>query len=598
MDVLRDMYGYFADDECEKATRAAQKSAPASVATDEHVCCEDDDVSRADLDDEGSPAANSPITPPCSHSIDTSSGLSVSSSQSQTQRGVIPLHVQMREQLQITPTAEGAQPFIPWNWNGPAFGASPASVGTPSPFVFGGNGNSVVYGDSIDSVGVGFMPSVGPGGPGEPGECISCGAIGSNCDCANRAPKRRRTFPSKVKESTLNVIPTSTATLSPTRAKRYVSKRERRFATPPGTNSQPQALFSFGSSPDVTPTPSPQVNTIPSPQPQQQIIRPHSQSHSPSGVLTGVCGTVVMKMLGHTGPAISVKWKPHDGGLLASASMDSTVRLWDVFKCQCVRVLPHRGAVKAISWMCDGKCLASGGYDKAIRLTDVETGYCFLDIPEQDYVTSLCCHPSRPELLLCGRFNSGVSCIDLRTGRHAVEYNSLFGQVMSIEFITHKANLFVTSSDITKRNSIDKSLLVWDFDSHVVVSNQVYQEAYTCPCVKIHPSGHSFMAQSHANYIAIFDSRPPFKLNKYKRFEGHQVSGYQVGFDLSGDGSVVATGSLEGGVHMYAYESGRCVKVMPAHDMVVTDVQYHPQHTQHPSTLATCSWDGTVAVFH
>lgn len=113
-----------------------------------------------------------------------------------------------------------------------------------------------------------------------------------------------------------------------------------------------------------------------------------------------------------------------------------------------------------------------------------------------------------------------------------------FGEVQSIEWL-HDGSQFVSSSDITKRNSIDRSILVWDFQTvrtrfdmrivaskaltvmplglqGAILSNQVYLEAYTCPYLRAHPEGTHFVAQSNANYIAIFSAQAPYKLNKYK----------------------------------------------------------------------------------
>ena len=50
-----------------------------------------------------------------------------------------------------------------------------------------------------------------------------------------------------------------------------------------------------------------------------------------------------------------------------------------------------------------------------------------------------------------------------------------------------------------------------------------FQEAFTCTALQIHPNDSVFLAQCNAGYIAVFSQKPPYKLNKYKRFEGHSV---------------------------------------------------------------------------
>jgi WD40 repeat protein len=61
-----------------------------------------------------------------------------------------------------------------------------------------------------------------------------------------------------------------------------------------------------------------------------------------------------------------------DGRLLASGSMDNTVRLWDVATRQLLATLiGHEDVVTSVAFSPDGKVLASASYDKTVRLWDV-----------------------------------------------------------------------------------------------------------------------------------------------------------------------------------------------------------------------------------
>ena len=66
------------------------------------------------------------------------------------------------------------------------------------------------------------------------------------------------------------------------------------------------------------------------------------------------------------------------------------------------------------------------------------------------------------------------------------------------------------------------SMQTADTDIFRVIFN--FQEAYTCTALQIHPNDNVFLAQCNADYIAVFSQKIPYKLNKYKRFEGHRVS--------------------------------------------------------------------------
>lgn len=79
-------------------------------------------------------------------------------------------------------------------------------------------------------------------------------------------------------------------------------------------------------------------------------------------------GKLVTTLHGHVAAVYSCAWSA-DSRLLVSASKDTTVKLWDVVKQKLHTDLPgHGDEVYAVDWSMDGLCVASGGKDKAVRL--------------------------------------------------------------------------------------------------------------------------------------------------------------------------------------------------------------------------------------
>lgn len=78
---------------------------------------------------------------------------------------------------------------------------------------------------------------------------------------------------------------------------------------------------------------------------------------------------------GHRKSLTSIAFR-FDGAMIATASLDRTVRLWDPRAGEQIRCLMggHRDWVRAVAFSPDGKLLASAGDDGGIRLWDPESG--------------------------------------------------------------------------------------------------------------------------------------------------------------------------------------------------------------------------------
>ncbi|KAI4366109.1 hypothetical protein MLD38_022029 [Melastoma candidum] len=376
---------------------------------------------------------------------------------------------------------------------------------------------------------------------------------------------------------------------------RYVSKRERAMVFSGAANV-----------PSPSPIGEPQAS---SPSPSSAVMGSLSDSSLPSEIISSLRNQSASRsrrrpppyqlsvaLTGHERAVTAIRWSKTHSHLLASAGMDGKVYIWNVWSKDqnASRILTfHNSAVKDVKWSEIRWSILSCGYDCTSRLANVEKGTLTQVFREDQVVNTVSFSPEDSNIFLSGGTNGSLRLWDVRTGKMVHSYIRKLGPILDLEF-SLDGKRFISSSDVSRSNISENSLVVWDVRREVPLSSQVYAEAYTCPCVRHHPTEPNFVAQSNGNYVALFSSVPPFRLDKYKRYEGHGVSGFPIKCDFSLDGEILASGSSEGSLYFYDYRTAQLLHRTNAYKSACVDVAFHPIMS---NVIACCSWDGDVSVF-
>jgi WD40 repeat protein len=134
-------------------------------------------------------------------------------------------------------------------------------------------------------------------------------------------------------------------------------------------------------------------------------------------------------------------------GLVASGGADKTVRLWDAVSGQERRVMTgHSGEVATVAFCWGGRVLASGGWDHSIRLWDVETGEWRTTLWHQDWVRHL--QPAPDDRLLASASKDGtIKLWEVETGAERLSISAHGGGADGVAFSPDGALLATAGRD-------------------------------------------------------------------------------------------------------------------------------------------------------
>ena len=278
-----------------------------------------------------------------------------------------------------------------------------------------------------------------------------------------------------------------------------------------------------------------------------------------------------------TGYGLSVAFSSY-GILLASASEDNTVRLWDVETNTNIATLEgHERRVNAVAFSPDGRMLASAGGDGPVRLWNVESGQQKAALKGHEWVTSVAFSPDGT--LLASGGDGPVRLWNVETNAN----------IASLEGHTEVVNAVAFSPDGTllASGSWDNTVKLWDVETN---TNIATLEGHTNGVVSIafSPNGTRLASASVDNTVKLWDVETNTNI---ATLEGHTDRVWSVTF--SPDGTLLASGSWDNTVKLWDVETNTNIATLEGHTNGVVSVAFSPNGT----LLASASADNTVKLW-
>ena len=231
---------------------------------------------------------------------------------------------------------------------------------------------------------------------------------------------------------------------------------------------------------------------------------------------------LIRTIAGHKDGVSQIKYSP-DGKLIASASWDKTIKLWNAETGSLITTLTgHKNGINTIAFSPDGQTLISGGEDKTIKIWDLA---------------------NNPKLI-----------------------KTLKGHTDSIKTVT-------VSSDgkLIASAGYDNTIKLWNKTGKLLQTINAHNLAITS--LQFTPDSQTLASASSDNTIKLWSIQNSGKTSKLLHtLTGHQDSVTTINFNA--DGTVLASGSGDRNIKLWDTQTGELIKNLHGHTSQINSLAF------------------------
>ncbi|KAF3184876.1 hypothetical protein TWF225_005787 [Orbilia oligospora] len=283
---------------------------------------------------------------------------------------------------------------------------------------------------------------------------------------------------------------------------------------------------------------------------------------------------ILQTLEGNTKPVLSVAFSI-DGKMLASASFDRTVRLWDATTGVLLQTLEgHSDIVRSIAF--NSKMLASGSHDRTVKLWDPNTGVLLRTLEGHKAGVNSIVLSTDSKMLASGSDDTMIRLWDPNTGVFLRELKGPTNYIGGIALSTD-GKMLASRSD-------DRTVKLWDPNTGVLLHTL---EGHTDWVRSVAFSGR-ILASASDGTVKIWDVATGVLL---RTLEGHRS--LVLGVEFSVDGKMLASASADWTIKIWDTVNGALLRTLEGHTASVKDIAFSVDG----KTLASASDDHTVRIW-